>query len=86
MLGLLARGLAVIAPRGGLEGWRWIFIIEGLLVSQQPHFILKFQLIILYVDRRLRCTEFPPSSKLIGVGIVLDERRKRLWTRETSHG
>lgn len=29
--GLLARGLSAIAPRGGLEGWRWIFIIEGLL-------------------------------------------------------
>lgn len=32
-IGLLARGLAEIGPRGGLEGWRWIFIIEGLLVS-----------------------------------------------------
>ncbi|KAJ5770881.1 uncharacterized protein N7511_002932 [Penicillium nucicola] len=30
--GLLARGLAEIGPRGGLEGWRWILIIEGLLV------------------------------------------------------
>ncbi|EED12163.1 MFS transporter, putative [Talaromyces stipitatus ATCC 10500] len=29
--GLLARGLIEIGPRGGLEGWRWIFIIEGLL-------------------------------------------------------
>ncbi|OJJ45515.1 hypothetical protein ASPZODRAFT_134195 [Penicilliopsis zonata CBS 506.65] len=29
--GLLASGLAQIAPRGGLVGWRWIFIIEGLL-------------------------------------------------------
>jgi hypothetical protein len=33
MIGLLARGLAAIGPRGGLEGWRWIMIIEGLLVS-----------------------------------------------------
>lgn len=31
--GLLARGLAEIGPRGGQEGWRWIFIIEGLLAS-----------------------------------------------------
>ncbi|EEA19227.1 hypothetical protein EYB25_009301 [Talaromyces marneffei] len=29
--GLLARGLIEIGPRGGLKGWRWIFIIEGLL-------------------------------------------------------
>ncbi|KAF2669210.1 MFS general substrate transporter [Microthyrium microscopicum] len=28
--GLLARALSSIGPRGGLEGWRWIFIIEGL--------------------------------------------------------
>lgn len=31
-IGLLARGLAMIGTRGGLEGWRWILIIEGLLV------------------------------------------------------
>ncbi|KAK8042879.1 hypothetical protein PG994_013362 [Apiospora phragmitis] len=29
--GLLARGLAEIASRGGLSSWRWIFVIEGLL-------------------------------------------------------
>jgi hypothetical protein len=44
MLGLLARGLAAIAPRGGLEGWRWIFIIEGLLVSQNYYIWLELRL------------------------------------------
>ncbi|KAL0933722.1 major facilitator superfamily transporter [Colletotrichum truncatum] len=29
--GLLARGLSAIGPKGNLEGWRWIFIIEGLI-------------------------------------------------------
>ncbi|KAJ5774679.1 hypothetical protein N7457_009575 [Penicillium paradoxum] len=29
--GLLARGLAEIGHRGGIAGWRWILIIEGLL-------------------------------------------------------
>ncbi|KAH9869921.1 hypothetical protein J1614_006842 [Plenodomus biglobosus] len=31
--GLLARGLNEIGPAGGLEGFRWIFIVEGLLTA-----------------------------------------------------
>src|SRR5271170_5608817 len=31
--GLLARGISSISTAGGLTGWRWIFIIEGLIVS-----------------------------------------------------
>ena len=30
--GLLARGLSAIGPHTHLVGWRWIFIVEGLLV------------------------------------------------------
>lgn len=37
-LGLLARGLAEIGPRGGIEGWRWILIIEGLLVCEDDFY------------------------------------------------
>lgn len=29
--GLLARGLNEMDGLGGLEGWRWIFVVEGLL-------------------------------------------------------
>ncbi|KAH6667199.1 putative MFS transporter [Halenospora varia] len=41
--GLLARGLHEIGTRSGLTGWRWIFIIEGLLtvvVGFTAYFIL----------------------------------------------
>jgi MFS family permease len=31
--GLLARGLSAIGLRGELDGWRWIFIIEGLITA-----------------------------------------------------
>jgi len=31
--GLLARAMALVGNRGGLSAWRWIFVIEGLFVS-----------------------------------------------------
>ncbi|KAI0832241.1 MFS general substrate transporter [Hypoxylon sp. FL0890] len=41
--GLLARGIAEIGTRGGLNKWRWIFVIEGLftaLVGVAAYFLL----------------------------------------------
>ncbi|KAI9731812.1 MAG: hypothetical protein M1818_007677 [Claussenomyces sp. TS43310] len=41
--GLLARGLVELNGKGGLEGWRWIFIIEGLftvVVGALSYFLL----------------------------------------------
>lgn len=41
--GLLARGIAEIGTRGGLNRWRWIFVIEGLftaLVGIAAYFLL----------------------------------------------
>jgi MFS family permease len=41
--GLLARGLNEMGGRGGLEGWRWIIIIEGILtalVGVMAYFVL----------------------------------------------
>ncbi|KAI1801804.1 MFS general substrate transporter [Daldinia bambusicola] len=41
--GLLARGIAEIGTRGGLNKWRWIFVIEGLftaVVGIAAYFIL----------------------------------------------
>ncbi|KAK6953751.1 hypothetical protein Daesc_003713 [Daldinia eschscholtzii] len=43
VLGLLARGIAEIGTRGGLNKWRWIFVIEGLftaIVGIAAYFIL----------------------------------------------
>ncbi|KAF2795758.1 MFS general substrate transporter [Melanomma pulvis-pyrius CBS 109.77] len=41
--GLLARGLNAIGHTGGLEGWRWIFVVEGLLtvfIGALSYFVL----------------------------------------------
>ncbi|KAI2468502.1 MFS general substrate transporter [Annulohypoxylon bovei var. microspora] len=41
--GLLARGIAEIGTRGGLNRWRWIFVLEGLftaLVGIAAYFLL----------------------------------------------
>lgn len=70
--GLLARGLAEIAPRGGLEGWRWIFIIEGLLVSTY-NIVVSHKFSSNKIDLCLRRAEFLRPSKFIGVSVFLDD-------------
>lgn len=34
--GLLAYAIAKLDGLGGLEGWRWIFILEGLATVRKP--------------------------------------------------
>lgn len=38
--GLLAFGIAKLDGVGGLEGWRWIFILEGLATVSYNTFYL----------------------------------------------
>lgn len=40
--GLLARGLSAIGPAGGLAGWRWIMIMEGIIVSTKDTVVILF--------------------------------------------
>ncbi|KAL7268603.1 hypothetical protein RUND412_008765 [Rhizina undulata] len=57
--GLLARGLVALDGRGGLEGWRWIFIVEGILtvaVAFSAYFIIQ--------DSPLAARFLTPSEKI----------------------
>lgn len=38
--GLLAFGISKMQGVGGLEGWRWIFILEGILTVSLFFFVL----------------------------------------------
>ncbi|KAL2215487.1 major facilitator superfamily domain-containing protein [Thermoascus aurantiacus ATCC 26904] len=88
--GLLARGLAEIAPRGGLEGWRWIFIIEGLMTVfcsivsfiALPNSIEKASFLSpeerAYARRRL--LQDQPFSRLEGSAGLQEEHETLRWS------
>ncbi|CAN9113731.1 unnamed protein product [Alternaria sp. RS040] len=70
--GLLARGLNAIGPAGGLEGWRWIFIVEGLLT------VLVGVCSALFLPNSIESAKFlTPSEK--------EHARFRLGEQSSSH-
>ena len=70
--GLLARGLNGIGPAGGLQGWRWIFIIEGLLT------IFIGTLSFFFLPNTIETSSFlSPSEKSLA--------RHRLGAQSTTH-
>ncbi|KAF5341749.1 hypothetical protein D9611_001465 [Ephemerocybe angulata] len=50
---ILAYGLQLIAPAGGLKGWQWIFLVEGLLT------------VVLGVATWLFVPDFPNKNKFL---------------------
>lgn len=85
VVGLLARGLAEIGPRGGLEGWRWIFIIEGLMVSAHPFQSQSVATNLQALDRHRRSYRLLWASQQSLNGNLPDRRGARMG-RETSRG
>ncbi|KAJ5910304.1 hypothetical protein N7504_004947 [Penicillium tannophilum] len=85
--GLLARGLAEIAPRGGLEGWRWIFIIEGLLTfacGALSFFILPNSLesasFLTTEEREFGCDRLMLDNPISVDGALAAEEQSFMWS------
>lgn len=68
--GLLARGLNAIGHKGGLAGWRWIFIVEGLLT------VLIGSLSYLVLPNAIESASFlSPSQKILARRRLDEENR-----------
>ncbi|EEP80516.1 predicted protein [Uncinocarpus reesii 1704] len=70
---LLAYGIIQMEGRGGLRGWRWIFVIEGLITCALA--ILGYFLIIDFPDKLLKKKSFLTPEEVELIKAELDKDR-----------
>ncbi|KAJ7724742.1 MFS general substrate transporter [Mycena maculata] len=86
--GLMASGLLQLAGRGGLEGWKWLFLVDGIIT------IVVSVIILFYLPRTVATTPgglrgfkpwFTPREVQIAVTrVIRDDQSKREYEKRAT--